>query len=52
MIILGTNSIKDTGYDVDNSVRVQTGAYMSGSNGTTPLASGSIGVFISAASSS
>ena len=34
MIILGTNSIKDTGYDVDNSVRVQTGAYMSGSNGT------------------
>ena len=34
MIILGTNSVKDTGYDVDNSVRVQTGAYMSGSNGT------------------
>ena len=28
MIILGTNSIKDTGYDVDNSARFETNTYM------------------------
>ena len=28
MIILGTNSIKDTGYDVANSVRFETNTYM------------------------
>jgi len=30
MLILGTNSIKDTGYDVDNSVRMETNTYLVG----------------------
>ena len=36
MIILGTNSIKDTGYDVDNSCRFNSGdsAYMHKALGT------------------
>jgi len=38
MIILGTNSIKDTGYDVANSVRFDTNAYMH----KTPSGAGSL----------
>jgi len=41
MIILGTNSIKDTGYDVDNSLRFNDGSsdYLSRTNGGSPTSS-------------
>ena len=43
-LILGTNSIKDTGYDVANSVRMETNTYLTGSDKVTAT-SNKIGSF-------
>ena len=43
-LILGTNSIKDTGFDVANSVRMETNTYLTGSNKVTAT-SNKIGSF-------